>query len=172
MFGHRQKLIATAFLALLSLAGPAVAIQITDLGKVDTKALPGKWSVNPQGKRLVVSCNGCEGFTAIDVQLSKAPAGMEDRIRSGETTARTMLDICRKNAAGNGSECYGLKKANLKKAVGFVSDVKIFEGTYANTYTLYQDGQLLLMRCVAGSREEAKRIGTLAFQKIAPQIVR
>ena len=167
------KLIAALLLTSMSLGGPAVALQLTDLSKVDTKALAGKWSAKPEGSnRLVLSCGDCRGLTAIDVQLSKAPAGMEDRVRAGKTTAQTMLDICRKNAAKSGTECYGLKKSNLKSAVGFVSDVKISDNIYANTYTLYQDDQLLLMRCIAGSRAEAKRIGALAFQKIAPQIVR
>lgn len=172
MSGRMKKLIAAILLASMSLGGPASAMQLTDLSKVDTRALAGKWSAKPQGKRLVLSCSDCKGFTAIDVQLSKAPDGMEGRVRAGRTTAQTMFDICKKNAAKSGTECYGLKKSNLKSAVGFVSDVKISDNIYANTYTLYQDDQLLLMRCVASSRAEAKRVGTLAFQKIAPQIVR
>lgn len=159
---------------LLAGALPAQAeMKITNLTRVDTKAFDeAKWLVRKEASRLTIACNGCSSMTAIDTTLSASPAGMEQRIRSGQTTAQTMLEICRQNAGKTGAECYGLKPANMGKAVGFVSDVKIFEGVFSATYTLYQDGRMLLMRCVGPSRQEARRMGNLAFKEIAPQIVR
>ena len=158
----------------LGFALPARAeMRINDLQKVETKAFPeSKWLVRKEADRLTIACSDCATMTAIDVQLSAAPPGMEDRIRDGETTAASMLEVCKQNAEKTGAECYGLKRADVKDAVGFVSDVKIFDDTYSATYTLYQGGSLLLMRCVGPSREEAKRVGNLAFREIAPQIVK
>lgn len=166
-----------SFLAAMAMAlscGIASAqMRISDLTQVDTAAFPASaWLVKKESDRLTLACADCEGLVAIDVKLSRGPTGVEGRIRSGETTAATMMDVCRQNAVKTGSECYAITPANLKEAVGFVSDVKVFEGTFAATYTIYQGGDLLVMRNVAGSREEARRIGGLAFRDIAPQIVR
>ncbi|SFT81064.1 hypothetical protein [Mesorhizobium sp. YR577] len=168
------KLSAAAFVALLAGAQSASAdMLLSDLRKVDVGAFPaGEWSVKKERDRLTIACEKCDGFVAMDLQLSRGPAGTESNIRSGKTTAKTMLDICKQNAVSRGSSCYSIKPANLKGAVGFVSDVKIADSTYAATYTIYQDGKLLLMRNIAGSRKEAARVGKLAFKHIAPQIVR
>ena len=164
----------TAVLIALALTSSASAeLRISDLKKVDVSAFPqSDYSIRQESDRLTVACEKCDGLVAIDVQLAAGPAGTEENIRSGKTTAATMFDICKKNAEARGSECYSIEPANLKDAVGFVSDVKIADEMYAATYTIYQDGKLLLMRNVAGSRAEAKRLGDLAFQHIAPQIVR
>ena len=176
----RKLRCATLVATGLSLLCGTVAVQaemaLGDLTGVEVDAgafPPAQWSPRKEAARLTLACLACEGgMTAIDMQLSAAPAGMEGRVREGQTTARTMLDICRANAEKTGGECYGLERSDLKGAVGFVSDVRIFEGTYSATYTLYQDGSLLLMRSVAADRKTARRNGDKALRSLASQVVR
>ena len=160
---------ASSFAPISALAD----MKLSDLSRVDVSAFPEpKWAARKERDRLTLACLECADFTAIDVKLSKGPPGTEERIRSGETTAGTMLGICKDNAARTGSECFSIKPANVKGAVGFVSDVSVGGGSFAATYTIYQDGDLLVVRHVPSSREEAARSGEQAFRALVPQIVR
>ena len=151
----------------------ALSMRLTDLTKVDVSAFPTPdYTIKQAPDRLTIACVKCDGLVAIDVTISPTMDGTEERIRNGETTAKTMLEICKKNAKARGTECYNIRTANLKGAVGFVSDYKISDAMYGATYTIFQDNKLLMMRNIAGSRAEAKRLGGLAFEHVAPQIVR
>lgn len=148
---------------------------LNDLTKVDASAFksPDYAVRQEEAGRMTIVCSSCSGFAAIDVLLGRGPGdGTEERIRSGKTTAKTMFEACKKNAEARGTVCFAMAPANKKGAVGFVSEWKINDTTFGATYTLYQDGKLLTMRNVAGSRRQAKRLGRLAFRHIAPQVVR
>lgn len=171
----RLRPLFSAAALTVAFALPASAdMALDDLTKVDLSAfaMP-DYAVKKEANRITVVCIVCGGFSAIDVHLAAGPNdGTEERIRSGQTTAETMLDVCKKNVIPGTSECYDIKKADLKGAVGFVSDVKANGTSYSATYTLYQDGKLLLMRNISDSREKAAKLGALAYEHIAPQVVR
>lgn len=147
---------------------------ITNLTKVDTRVVEKQgWSVRKERSRITLACSGCRDFTATDILLERATDGTEGRIRSGKTTAKTMLEICKANAKSRSLDpCYGIKPANIKGAVGFVSDVNLGPLGFAATYVLWQDGRRLTIRNVAPSRRAARQNGRVMFRAIAPQIVR
>jgi len=173
VIGHARKLTAGAVLAVLACSPALAQMPAHDLRNVNTDAFPSsEWDVQAEAERLVIACAECDDFTAIDVQLLEADDTTEAGIRAGNVITQTMMEGCEANARDTSTECYGVRIADLKGAVGFVNDVKVFEGTYSNTYALYQDEILLLMRGVGASRDEARRVGDLAYRHIAPQIFR
>lgn len=159
------------FLAWLPSAAHAQAWE--SLPSIDTSAFEApEWSVDRQPDRLVLACEACDELTAIDVRVARVADDSETESREGRITAQSLFAECEANARHTEAACYDLRPVDLKGAVGFVSDVRIFEGVYSNTYSLYQDGRVIVMRGVGDSRDEARRVGDLAYRHIAPQIVR
>lgn len=159
----------------LCLAAPARAdMAITNLNKVDTAVIEKQgWSVKKQRSRITLFCNGCADFTATDIILDRATDGTEGRIRSGKTTAKTMMDICKQNAkTRGGGTCHAVTPVRIKGAVGFLNDVSLGPMGYAATYVLWQDGRRLTIRNVASTRRAAKQNGQVMLKALAPQIVR
>lgn len=165
-----------ALLALALLFAPHVAyadMAMTNLTRLNTTALEKQgWTVRKQASRVTLFCKSCGEMTATDIILERANDGTEERIRSGQTTAKTMLAICKKNAENRGSACYGISPVALKGAVGFVSDVGVGPMGSAATYILWQDGRRLTIRNVAPTRAAARKHGKSMFRALASQIVR
>jgi hypothetical protein len=163
-----RSALAAGFISLF--AWPALAMSV--LSGVNTSILEAQgWQMRKENARLTLACGDFEGFVATNILLESARDGTEKRIRSGETTAATMLPVCRENAQAKGSECFGLKEADLAGAVGFVSDVGLGPMGFASTYVLWQNGKRLTIRSVAPTRAEAARVGRLMFKSLASQIV-
>ncbi len=165
-------LISTAALVGAGLCTPATAMALRSLTDVDTGKLEAEgWQVRKAAERLTLACGDCADLTATDVLLDSVSDGTEQRIRSGTTTAATMLDLCRKNAAAKGSECFDLREANLQGAVGFVTETGLGPMGFSSTYVLWQDGRRLTIRSVAPSRKKAVEVGKLMFKSIGSQVV-
>lgn len=129
------------------------------------------WLVRKTANRIVMSCPKCPGFTAIDVQLSHVGDGTEARVRAGITIAKSMFNVCKRNASINGTKCFSGAAVNLRRAVGFVTSVQISRVTYSATYVLWQRGARLVIRNVAPSRKTAEALGRRTFKVIVNQIV-
>ncbi len=159
---------------LLFTAIPAAAdMAITNLTRVNTEIVEKQgWTVRKQSGRITLMCTGCREFTATDVMLERSSDGTEGRIRSGKTTAKTMMDVCRQNAKSRGSQCFEITPIRLKGAVGFLNDVSLGPMGFAATYVLWQDGRRLTIRNVAPSRRAAKQNGAVMLRAIGAQIVR
>lgn len=146
---------------------------ITNLTRVNTQVIERQgWTVRKQPGRLTLFCSGCREFTATDVILERASDGTEARIRSGRTTEKTMMDVCRQNAKSRGSACHAVRAVRLKGAVGFATDAGLGPMGNATTYVLWQDGRRLTIRNVAPTRRAARQNGQVMFRALAPQIVR
>lgn len=170
----RHDLLATVLVASVGF-GPLPAhadMAITNLTKVNTQVIEKQgWTARKERGRLTLFCGGCRDFTATDIILERATDGTEGRIRTGKTTAKTMLDVCKKNARG-GAACYAVTPVKLKGAVGFLNDVSLGPMGFAATYVLWQDGRRLTIRTAAPSRRAAKQNGQVMLKAIASQIVR
>ena len=170
-----KKHILTAFVTVLAVnlwgAQPSDAFTVTDLRKLDASSFTNDhWTAKPTKERVILACTNCSVTTALDIQIRRVDDGTEGRIRSGQTTAASMFDICKNNAKKTGSTCISLKEANHKNAVGFVSSTDLFNNTFTSTYVIWQNGYILIMRAIAADQKEATSIGKKAFQNLLPQL--
>ncbi|MGL4242762.1 MAG: hypothetical protein ACRCTI_16745 [Beijerinckiaceae bacterium] len=160
--------------ALLPLASPARAdFAVTDLTRVELSGFDtARWSARQEPARLTLHCTGCPGISAIDVQISDDD-GTGGRVRSGETTASTMEQIGRANAARNpgASEYYGAEAVVRGGAVGFRQEAKALS-QFVVTYVLWDGGKRLIVRGMAPDRAAARSLAAEGFEKVAGQIAR
>lgn len=167
------SMVAASLAALLTATSAQAEMAITNLTKVNVQVVEKQgWSVRKERGRITLSCTGCREFTATDIRLDRATDGTEQRIRAGKMTAQSMLRTCKESARRTGGACYATRVANLKGAVGFVSDVGLGPFGYASTHTLWQDGRRLTIRSVAPSRQAARQNGQVMSRLIGAQIVR
>lgn len=115
--------------------------------------------------RLTVFCTDCSSQTIIDIRLGRSTDGTEERYRSGETTVEQMEAICKSR-----SESCELKAAEVGDAVGWVTSYEA-SGGWGSTTVLFKDGDLLTIRSIAASKEQAIANGATARGSIAPMII-
>jgi hypothetical protein len=145
----------------------------TDLTRASLSAFDSaRWSSKQESDRITLVCEDCPAISAVDIQIG-ADDGTGERVRSGQTTAATMTEIGRRNAARNpgASEYFGAEAIRRGTAVGFRQEARALR-QFTVTYILWDGGHRLIIRGFAPDRDVARRIAQEGYDKIAAQMAR
>ena len=124
-----------------------------------------KFTSISEPKRLTLACDGCNDLEGVDILLSKSTDGTEGRYRSGKTTIGDMEKQCQAREPN----CT-LEAVSINGAVGWVSRASL--GTLSiSTTVLFKQGDMLLIRSMAGDVTVAYENGKFAREKFGPLIV-
>ncbi len=161
-----MKTLVSVPLFLMVLCSPAMAegFAIKDLTRLPESArkLPGGMeSARVESGRMTILCTTCSTMVAVDVLTGRSTDGTEARFRAGETTPKMMEDQCR----SRDPSCT-LEKLEVGPGIGWLT---IWNG--GSTAVLFRDGDMLTIRGIAATPQEARGHVRAALQAIAPVII-
>ncbi len=159
---------------ILAVAPAAKAdFAFTDLTRADLSVFDAKrWTARQEAARITLACGDCPGLSAIDIQIGDDD-GTGDRVRSGQTTAATMTELGRANAARNPkvSEYFGAEAISRGGAVGFRHEARAMQ-QFTVTYILWDGGKRLIVRGLSPDRAVARRIAKEGYDAVAGQMAK
>jgi hypothetical protein len=160
--------LAAALAFGMTTAAQAEGFALKDLTKLrfDPASMPGKEFVmrNDEPERATVACVACKDLEAVDIILGQSVDGTEERYRSGKTTLAMMEAICKSKAPS----CT-MQAATFGRAVGWTTQYET--STFGSTTALYLNGDLLVVRSLAGSKDVAFANGQAILAAVGKQIV-
>ena len=163
---------ATLLAVLLATPAAAEGFRTRDLTTLDTETAPlpgGRFVRKAEPDRLTLLCIECAEITTVDIHVLRSTDGTEDRIRAGATTAEMMFALCKARDSPS-ALCQGIERRDAGGAVGFLSRVAL-DASALETQTLYEDGDLLVIRAIAPDPATAAALGAAALATLVPQIV-
>ncbi len=116
-------------------------------------------------KRLTLACIFCDDLEGVDILLSKSTDGTEGRYRSGKTTISDMEKQCQAREPN----CI-LEAVSINGAVGWVSRASL-GSLLISTTVLFKQGDMLVIRSMAGDAKVAYENGKFARETFGPMII-
>jgi hypothetical protein len=138
---------------------------LTGLADAARTALGAGSAARAEAQRLILTCPGCDGAPMADLQLGRQDDGTEARVRAGQTTIADLEALCRARSP----DCR-LSGLAVAPAVGWATTYALGSGA-GSTAVLLRDGDRLIVRVLARTREAASRHADTLVRALAPRIV-